>query len=182
MTGIRYEGEERRAARIIVRPKSEFRTILRIFNAIQYPETGNADERISFALLELVSNSMRAQIERGREEPILVRIWIEEGRMMIKVADHGGGFDPSSLPYSFNAPVESLDMMSPEFIAYRERFDNTRFGMGLVAVRKIFPFFSLRFVDDTDTELPWPSPKIEGTIITLGVPLHASVDNGGILH
>jgi hypothetical protein len=43
--------------------------------------------------------------------------------------------------------------------------------MGLVAVRKIFPVFSLKFVDASDRELPWPSPDIEGTRITLGLPL-----------
>jgi hypothetical protein len=171
MLSIRYGAEERRAARIVVRPNSEFPAILRIFNALIYPVSGISADRISFAILELLSNSMRAQCERGREEPIVVRIWIEGNAMMASVQDRGGGFDPASLPYAFDAPVDSLDLMSPDFIEYRERSNNTRFGMGLVAVRKIFPLFSLKFVDASDRELPWPSPDIEGTRITLGLPL-----------
>jgi hypothetical protein len=173
MAGIKYEGVEHRAANIAVRPNCEFPTVLGTFNAIRYPNTGVSDEQISFAILELVSNSMRAHRERGREEAIVVRVWIEGSLMMVSVADRGGGFDPGRLPYAFDVPVASLDLMAPEFIAYRERYDNARFGMGLVAVRKIFPVFSLKFVDGSDKELAWPSPGIEGTMIVLGLPLSA---------
>jgi hypothetical protein len=173
MAGIRYEGAEHRSANILVRPNCEFPTLLGTFNAIRYPDTGVSDEQISFAILELVSNSLRAHRERGKDESVAVRVWIEGALMMVSVSDRGGGFDPSRLPYGLDEPVESLDLMAPGFIAYRERYDNARFGMGLVAVRKIFPVFSLKFVDPSGADLPWPSPGIEGTIIVLGLPLKA---------
>ncbi len=171
MSGINYEGGLRKSAKIRIHPRSEFKAILKIFNAIKFPESGIPDEQISFAILELVSNSMRAQSERERDETIVVRIWIEGDRMMVTVSDHGGGFDPASLPYALAVPVESLNLMSPDFLAYRQKFNNSRFGMGLVAVRKIFPVFAMEFVDGSDAKQDWPSPSIEGTKITLGLPI-----------
>lgn len=170
---ILYDGEERKAVRIMVRPRCEFPAVLAIFNAMRFPDTGIPDEQISFAILELVSNSMRAHVERGSEDSIVIRLWIKGGLFMATVSDRGGGFDPARLPYSFDAPVASLNVMAPEFVAYRERYDNSRFGMGLVAVRKIFPIFSLTFVDGSDAERAWPSPDIEGTKIALGLPMSA---------
>lgn len=171
MARLNYAGEERRAIKVLVRPRCEFPSVFKVFNAIRYPTTGVADEQISFAILELVSNSMRAHKERGCEEAIIVRLWIEGNFMMIRVSDQGGGFDPSRLPYSLSAPVDSLHLMAPEFIAYRERYGNTRFGMGLVAVRRIFPLFSLKFVDASGKELVWPSVEIAGTTIILGISI-----------
>jgi len=173
MAGISYGGEEKRSLSIKVSPRSRFTAVLEIFNSMRFPDSGISDEQISFAILELVSNSMRAHEERGSDDPIVISLWVEGDRMMATVSDRGGGFDPARLPYPIDAPVEKVDVMAPEFIAYRERYENARFGMGLVAVRKIFPIFSLKFVDGSDTELPWPSPGIEGTKICLGLPLSA---------
>lgn len=173
MSGIIYEGEERKSVRITVSPNCRFNAVLGIFSALRFPDSGVSDDKISFAILELVSNSMRAHNERGSEDAVVVRLWVEGNTMMATVADRGGGFDPALLPYSIDAPVESVDVLAPEFIAYRERYENARFGMGLVAVRKIFPIFTLKFVDRADAELAWPSPRIEGTTILLGLPLSA---------
>ena len=173
MRGIIYEGAEHRALSIKIVPGCSFDSVLRIFEAMRFPVSGVPDDRISFAILELVSNSMRAHEERGSAEPITVRIWVDGRRLLATVSDRGGGFDPARLPYAIDANVETLDLMSPAFIAYRERYGNSRFGMGLVAVRKIFPIFSLKFVDSCDDELSWPSPEIEGTTILLGLALSA---------
>lgn len=173
MRGIIYEGAEHRSLSIKVRPGCSFDSVLKIFEEMRFPVSRVPDDRISFAILELVANSMRAHEERGSEDSILVRLWVDRRRLLATVSDRGGGFDPSRLPYAIDAPVETLDLMSAEFVAYRERYGNSRFGMGLVAVRKIFPIFSLKFVDGSDDELAWPSPDIEGTTILLGLPLSA---------
>ncbi len=125
IVGILYDGEERKSVRIMVRPRCEFPAVLAIFNAMRFPDTGVPDEQISFAILELVSNSMRAHVERGSEDSIVIRLWIKGHLFMATVSDRGGGFDPARLPYSFDAPVASLNVMAPEFIAYRERYDNS---------------------------------------------------------
>jgi anti-sigma regulatory factor (Ser/Thr protein kinase) len=175
MSNIVYRDAQKIAIRFLIKPSTPFQVILKFFSEIRYPDTEIADEQITFAILELVSNSIRAHQERKTEESVIVEFHCEETALKVAIQDTGGGFDPKGLPYSFDEPVSSLDMMSPAFISYRERHDFQRFGMGLVAVRKVFPRFRLAFIDSELKPVDWPSNNIVGTRIDLELPLGASL-------
>jgi LytS/YehU family sensor histidine kinase len=171
MPNIVYRDAQKTAIRFLIRPSTPFQEILKSFSEIHFPDTEIADEQICFAILELVSNSIRAHMERKSEESVIVEFRCEEATLKVGIQDSGGGFDPKGLPYSFDEPVTSLDLMSPAFVSYRERHDFQRFGMGLVAVRKIFPRFKLAFIDNELKPVDWPSNLIVGTRIDLELPL-----------
>jgi len=175
MPNIVYRDAQKTALRFLIMPRTPFQEILKSFSEIRYPDTEIADEQITFAILELVSNSIRAHQERKTNESVIVEFRCEEDTLKVGIQDAGGGFDPKGLPYSFDEPVSSLDMMSPAFISYRERHDFQRFGMCLVAVRKVFPRFRLAFIDREMKPVEWPSGCIVGTRIDLELPLGASL-------
>jgi anti-sigma regulatory factor (Ser/Thr protein kinase) len=141
--------------------------ILEIFGRLHYPDTGQADEQLSFALIELVSNSLRAQKERSALEPIMVRLHVSENSLEVEVLDHGGGFDFSALPFDLDGPVDEIDPMSESLGVYRLSHGYTRCGLGLLSVRKIFQSFKIDLIDHLGHELKWPSPDIAGTRIRL---------------
>jgi anti-sigma regulatory factor (Ser/Thr protein kinase) len=171
VAAIVFRDAQKTALRFLIKPNTPFQEILAYFSEIQYPDTDIADEQINFAILELVSNSLRAHQEKQKGERIMVEFRCEEKTLRVAIQDAGGGFDPAGLPYSFDEPVSSLNMMSPAFESYRERHNYRRFGMGLVAVRRIFPRFSLAFVDNEMNFIDWPSDVIVGTRIDLEMPL-----------
>jgi len=145
----------------------EIRDMLAIIRKLHFPKTGRTDEQLSIALVELITNSLRAQAERHVQEPVMLDIRSDALHLMAKVADHGGGFDPASLPFDLAKPVEDIDPTAKPFGEYRRLHGYTRFGMGLILVRKTFQSFHLRFVDRLGRELAWPSPEIIGTVISL---------------
>ena len=145
----------------------DIRDTLAIFRKLHFPETGKTDEQLSIALIELITNSLRAQAERRVQEPVLLDIRSDTLHLMAKVTDHGGGFDPASLPFDLAKPVEDIDPTAEPFSEYRRLHGYARFGMGLILVRKTFQSFHLCFVDRLGRELAWPSPAIIGTVISL---------------
>lgn len=155
-------------------PGDEFRDIVDNFAEIGYPPLPVNPELVSFAILELVSNSIRAHRERGVAEPVMVDLRAEEGRFRAIVQDSGRGFDPSLLPYDLAARPEEVDVMSGCFVTYRELHEGSRFGMGLYVAKKTFRDFRLDFVDGASAPCPWFSGKVRGTRIELGLPLVAS--------
>jgi anti-sigma regulatory factor (Ser/Thr protein kinase) len=153
----------------------DIKGILTTFEALRIPGTANTDERIVFALIELISNSLRAQKERAAADPVLVEIGVDGSRLMADVSDHGGGFDPDKLPFSLDVPVEGIDLMAEPFAQYRLRHGLARFGMGLVFARRVFSDFSLEFVDGSGNRRAWPSAEIVGTRIRLGMALNGTM-------
>jgi anti-sigma regulatory factor (Ser/Thr protein kinase) len=171
VAAIIFRDVQKTALRFLIEPNTPFQRILEIFSELRYPDSEIADEQINFAILELVSNSLRAHQEKRSAESIVVEFRCVDKALRVAIQDTGGGFDPSDLPYSFDEPVSSMNMMSPAFQAYRERHANQRFGMGLVAVRRVFPRFSLVFIDKEMNSIDWPSEVIVGTRIDLELPL-----------
>ncbi len=170
---IVFRNAQKSALRFLIKPGTPFPRILKSFSDLKFPDSDVADEQITFAILELVANSIRAHQERNTEEDVIVEFRCRDDALQVGILDAGGGFDPSGLPYSFEEPVTAIDLMSPAFMSYRERFGNQRFGMGLVAVRKVFPRFRLVFVDCMKNPVEWPSKVIVGTRIDLELPLGA---------
>ncbi len=152
-------------------PDGKFRDIVDNFAEIGYPALMVNPEIVSFALLELVSNSIRAHREKGVADAVNVRISTDGEEFHVTVQDSGRGFDPGLLPYDIGAPAEGIDVMSDPFCSYRELHNGSRFGMGLYVAKKTFPKFSLFFVDSLEHPCPWFSGKVKGTRIDLGIPL-----------
>ncbi len=166
-----FRNETSKKLRFKVPAQGNFAEVLNAFSDIKFPPTGVADGQITFVILELLSNAMRAHREIGMMEPIIAEMTSTNGLVRITISDKGGGFDPATLPYKIEQEVTSIDIMSDSFTKYREQYDNARFGMGLVATRKVFPLFKLAFIDEKAEEHAWPSEKIVGTMVTLGIPL-----------
>lgn len=145
----------------------DMRDMLSLFRKIHFPEIGKSDEQLSIALIELITNSLRAQSERGVKEPVILDILSDRQCLTAKVSDHGGGFDTAALPFALDEPITAIDPTTDAFVEYRNRYGFTRFGMGLVLVRRTFQSFSLRFIDLLGHERTWPSPDIIGTEISL---------------
>lgn len=168
---IVYRSERLSALSLAFDPGQEFRSIVDQFGEIAYPDLRLNPELVSFAILELVSNSIRAHKERGIADEVQVTLAMEEGEFRVTVTDSGRGFDPGRLPYDLDAPAETVDVMSEAFLEYRERYGSTRFGMGLYVAKKTFPRFRLRFVDGGGNSCPWYSGMVKGTRIDLAYPL-----------
>jgi anti-sigma regulatory factor (Ser/Thr protein kinase) len=150
----------------------DIRDTLAIFRKLHFPETGKTDEQLSIALIELITNSLRAQAERKVKEPVMLDVSSDALHLSVRVADHGGGFDPASLPFDLNKPLGEIDLNAEPFSEYRRRHGYARFGLGLILVRKTFQSFDLCFVDEFGNKLTWPSPAIIGTVISLRSELH----------
>lgn len=152
-------------------PTLEFREIVEAVQAVQLPPLPVNQELAAFSVLELLSNSVRAHRERGIREEIRLRYYLKSDSLEIEILDAGRGFDPSRLPYSLDDRPETVDPTSAPFMEYRMRHGDGRFGMGLLAARRTFPFFSLSFVDKSLQPCPWYSGLVRGTKIVLSLPL-----------
>lgn len=171
---MRFRGKTLNSVRFRIPPDGNFGEVLSTFNQLQYPHTGVASEQITFAILELLSNSLRAHRDRAVNQPVLVELYVAQRGLLVKIIDRGGGFDPQALPYDLMADVHRVNLMSAAFEEYRRRFDNSRFGMGLIATRKVFPGFKLYFVDDSMQTQSWPSAGIVGTVVELHIPIQSA--------
>jgi anti-sigma regulatory factor (Ser/Thr protein kinase) len=168
---IVYRTQRLTSLRLKFSPGVEFREVVDDFNDISYPPTAVNPELLSFAILELVSNSIRAHREKGIADEVQVTLVVDSGELHATVLDAGRGFDPTKLPYDLEAKPESVDIMSQSFAEYREQFDGSRFGMGLYVAKKTFPEFTLIFVDGQGKACPWFSGTVRGTKIDLGLPI-----------
>lgn len=170
MSGIIFRGKPLSSVRFKIPPQGNFGTVLRTFNNLEYPVRHVSAEQINFAILELLSNSLRAHREKAVEDPILVEMYTNDERFLVRIIDRGGGFDPARLPYDFEQDVESINLMSEAFIQYRESYENSRFGMGFIATRRVFPGFKLYFYNKHMKPCRWPDRHLVGTVVELNIP------------
>jgi len=148
-----------------IQPDADFREVLQILESIQFPEfVGNADN-IKYAVLELISNSLRAHREKKVDKQVMAVFRTEDTRIDVEVKDFGGGFDPKRLPYSLDAPAETIDQTSDEFEKYQKKHNFLRFGMGLLITKKTFPLFELIFFDEDGQPVEWGQGTVNGTMI-----------------
>jgi anti-sigma regulatory factor (Ser/Thr protein kinase) len=174
---IVYRAEQLTSLLLSFNPETEFRIIVDAFGEIQYPTLPVNPELVSFALLELISNSIRAHRERGVTEAVKVQLESNSGEFQATVLDAGRGFDPSLLPYDLNAAASDVDVMSEPFSDYRRVHGGSRFGMGLYMAKKTFSSFKLCFVDAAGVPCPWYSGKVKGTKIALSLPIADKVES-----
>ncbi len=159
MRYLGYNKKKYRQIRFSFSGKVPFEKVLTALNRIDFNGCIQNDEQAVYAVLELVSNSLRAHREKEVQEKIVLRIKSEEDHVCFRLKDRGGGFDISGLPYDIHSPVEDINATSEEFEAYREQHNYRRFGMGLLLARKVFPGFRLSFEEEDG--------KVAGTVVDL---------------
>jgi anti-sigma regulatory factor (Ser/Thr protein kinase) len=170
MSYISYRQKKYKQLQFTFSTKVSFEKILATLNEVSFNGSTRNDEQAVYAILELISNSLRAHREKKIREKIVLKIHTDGERVLVKLKDKGGGFDPSHLPYDINLPVEEIDPVSESFDSYRQKHDYKRFGMGLLLARKIFPGFKLSFVDENG--------MVQGTIVDL---CNKEFDTGDVL-
>lgn len=148
-----------------IHPDADFREVLQILESIQFPDFVENADNIKYAVLELISNSLRAHREKKVDKQVMAVFRAEDTRIDVEVKDFGGGFDPKRLPYSLDAPIETIDQTSDEFEKYQKKHNFLRFGMGLLITRKTFRLFELIFFDEDEQPVEWGEGRVNGTMI-----------------
>jgi len=122
---------------------------------------------VRYALVEVVANALRTSAEKKVPEPTCVEMWCDGGRLRFKVSDSAGGFDLGLLPYDFFDPDADIDLESETFERYRQAYQETRFGLGLILARRAVDEFRLYFVDHDGRATTWAGDgSVKGTIVT----------------
>ena len=150
---------------INIHPEADFREILQTLESIHFPDFISNAENIKYALLELISNSLRAHREKKVDKQVIAEFRATDTKVDIEVKDFGGGFDPKRLPYPLEAPAESIDQTSDAFEEYQKKHKYLRFGMGLLVTKKPFPFFQVIFFDEEEQPVEWGKSEVLGTVI-----------------
>ena len=148
-----------------IHPKADFREVLQTLESIRFPEFVRNVENIKYAVLELISNSLRAHREKQVDRQIMAVFRATDTKIEVEVKDFGGGFDPRCLPYALEAPPESIDQASDAFELYQKKHNYLRFGMGLLITKKTFPFFQVVFFDENEQPVKWGGGVVVGTVI-----------------
>lgn len=174
-TYIEFREKKYKHLILTISPFSPFNEVLKILNSVRIPWSKIRIDQLFYAVLELINNSIRAQKEKDCHDKIRLEIRIEGTWLKLKLQDAGGGFDTARLPYDINAAIQDISLNQPSFLAYREKHQYKRFGMGLFITKKTFTIFRLTFYNEEDQPVDWiPEGKnthIKGTIIDLGIDL-----------
>ncbi len=170
MRYLKYKDATYRNLIFNISEKAPLNAILKCINLVDSGISRELQEHIYYSTMELVNNSLRAHRERGRrEKPVRLKVSAGENSLRIEILDFGGGFDLRELPYDYSLPPDRVDLESPSFQRYRERYDYRRFGMGLLTARQLASDFSLRFHRDGDLTDRFREGETDGTIITMGI-------------
>lgn len=162
-----------------ISPQTPFQQILAKLNAIEFVGCSIASEHITYSVLELLNNSLRAQREKKKLEPILLKFEELQNGFNIYLRDWGGGFDINTLPYDINTRIEEINIHNEDFEQYRQTHDYLRFGLGLYLARKTFPYFSISFINTFEESVEWNPEKTAGTVIELHTsPQRSSMRKG----
>lgn len=162
-----FQSKQSDQVTVSIHPNAEFREVLLTLESINFPDFVENAENIKYAVLELISNSLRAHRERNIDRQVIAVFRAEDSKIDIEVKDFGGGFDPDILPYALEAPADSIDQTSDSFERYQEKHNQLRFGMGLLISKKTFPFFQVIFFDETGQPVRWGQSPVTGTMIRL---------------
>jgi light-regulated signal transduction histidine kinase (bacteriophytochrome) len=166
---IKYKDTLYKRVNIRIDPTVEFNDILFTLNSLGFKDCEANAEQVTFALLELINNSLRAHREKNITHSIHLIFEALDDCLHIIVQDWGGGFDPQQLPYELFQDPSSIDTNNAIFQRYRENHNYLRFGMGIYVVKKTFETFNLYFIDEKENRVNWESGKTAGTLVELTI-------------
>ena len=133
-------------------------------------------EIIKNAVLELLNNSRRAHREKNTEKKIIITFDVSSDYLEVSIKDFGGGFNPQVLPYKLEENHHLIDSTEQRFLEYQKKHNYSRFGMGILLAKKVFPYFKLLFFDHNEKVVPWESGKVCGTLIHLSTGVGQDVN------
>ena len=150
-------------------PTADFQEVIDTLDELSFPNLAKSKDHIVYAILELISNSIRAHKERSIAKSLNLQFIYDTEGLIVTLKDHGGGFDTSKLPYDFFKPIEEVDINSDSFQSYREENGYQRFGMGLVIARKTFHSLRLSFYNEDEEFSAWRPTETVGSKFVLSV-------------
>lgn len=159
--------------RLTIHPGATVTEVFSLLRKVEIVGLPHSPQTIIYAVLELVSNSLRALSKKVDPAPVYVTLAFKDGSFTAEVRDEAGGFDPSTLPYDINLPVDRIDIESKAFHAYREANGNRHFGLGLYIAKKVFDRLEIHFFDGTGNEVPWDAQEKHGTLIRGSIAIGA---------
>ncbi len=154
---------------LTIHSDADFREILQTLDSVKFPDFVGNTENVKYAVLELISNSLRAHREKKVDKQISAVFRAGDSRIEVEVKDFGGGFDPARLPFNLEEDVQNIDQASREFELYQKKHNYLRFGMGLLVTKKTFSSFELIFFDDEEKPVEWGQGKVNGTLIRVSI-------------
>jgi hypothetical protein len=160
-----FQNKQSEQVTVTIHPAADFREILKTLESITFPDFVVNAENIKYAVLELISNSLRAHRENRIDKQVVAVFRSEDTKIDIEVKDFGGGFDPGRLPYPLDAPADKVDLTSDAFEEYQKKHRYARFGMGLLVTKKTFPLFQVTFFDEEGRRVQWGEREVTGTVV-----------------
>ena len=164
---IEYKSTKCKRLVFRIPPHTPFQQILAKLNDVKFVGCSISSEHITYSVLELLNNSLRAQRENRNSDPILLKFQEIHDGFNIYLRDWGGGFDINTLPYDIHTHVEEIDIHNEDFEEYRQAHEYMRFGLGLYLARKTFPYFSISFIDPQEEPVEWNPEITAGTVIEM---------------
>lgn len=143
---IVYEGRKYRHLRLNFSYKNRIKDIIAVLMGLDLPLTQVDAGNWEFVVLELMTNAIRASVERNSEEKISLNMKIHDSFLVTEVVDGAGGFDFKTLPYDLSLPAEQIDVFAPEFEEYRIKNQYERFGIGLYSAKKFADEFQIQLL------------------------------------
>ena len=166
---ILFNNKPYRKVNLKINSNADFNKLLSVLNTIEITVVSVQSEHITYAVLELLNNSIRAHREKNVDKDIRTEFSVEDSALNIFIQDWGGGFNPENLPYDIQKNPEEIDMHGSIFQEYREQHGYKRFGIGMLIVKKTFDHFKIYFIDENMNPVTWKSGKTSGTCIELGL-------------
>ncbi|MEA2971741.1 MAG: serine/threonine-protein kinase RsbW [Actinomycetota bacterium] len=104
------------AVELEIPARAEFVALARLaVSALAAADGELADERVDdlkLAVSEACTNAIEAHTAIHTDERVVVRCWIDEAGLEVRISDRGAGFDPSELPD--HPPVTDPDRLKFE--------------------------------------------------------------------
>ena len=90
------------AVELEIPARAEFVALARLaVSALAAADGELADERVDdlkLAVSEACTNAIEAHTAISTDERVVVRCWVDENGLEVRISDRGAGFDPSGLP------------------------------------------------------------------------------------
>jgi serine/threonine-protein kinase RsbW len=90
------------AVELEIPARAEFVALARLAVSAMAAADGElADERVDdlkLAVSEACTNAIEAHTAIDTDERVVVRCWVDDGALEVRISDRGAGFDPSRLP------------------------------------------------------------------------------------
>ena len=156
--------------RIVLEAGTPYSAISETARALDLPLGSKERFALEYALSEVLFNALRATTERRSATPVVAEL-VDDGEYLnVTVEDGGGGFDVGRLPYDFAAENDQINVNSGAFDQYRSRFEDRRFGLGLLTARTMVDGFALSFIGASGADATWQGPgSVQGTRVRFRV-------------